>query len=116
MPFRSLEELERLRLKTETLIERQKYLEEQRRLKLEEEAKKNEALMALLKDSSAIDKLLKDLSYVKSEHLKAEHIHRKLQEKLSGVEEDEMDTDEIILQRIGMDTQTTTDDLLRLRY
>ena len=53
---------------------------------------------------------------MKSEHLKAEHIHRKLQEKLSGVEEDEMDTDEIILQRIGMDTQTTTDDLLRLRY
>ena len=75
----------------------------------------NEALMALLKDSSAIDKLLQDLSYVKSEHLKAEHIHRRLQEKLSGQEEDEMDTDEIILQRIGMDTQTTTDDLLRLR-
>ena len=85
-------------------------------MKLEEEAKKNEALMGLLKDSSAIDKLLNDLSHVKSEHLKAEHIHRRLQEKLNGLEEDEMDTDEIILQRIGMDTQTTTDDLLRLRY
>ena len=84
-------------------------------MKMEEEAKKNEALMALLKDSTAIDKLLKDLSYVKSEHLKAEHIHRKLQEKVTALDEDEMDTDEIILQRIGMDTQTTTDDLLRLR-
>ena len=102
-------------MKTETLIERQKDLEEQRRLKLEEEAKKNEALTALLKDSTAIDKLLKDLSFVKAEHLKAEHIHRKLQEKMTAMDEDEMDTDEIILQRIGMDTQTTTEDLLRLR-
>merc|ERR1711902_47355 len=71
--------------------------------------------MVLLKDASQIDKMLKDLSHVKSEHMKAEHFHRKIQEKGGNVDEDEMDTDEIVLQRIGVDTQTVTDDLLRIR-
>merc|ERR1711874_809057 len=48
---RALDELERLRLKTEMLIERQRAIDEARRLKMEEEAKRNEALMLLLKDS-----------------------------------------------------------------
>ena len=112
---RSLEELERLANKTEALIERQRKILEERRRKMEEEAKKNSALMVLLKDASQIDKMLKDLSHVKSEHMKAEHIHRKIQEKVLNLDEDEMDTDEIVLQRIGVDTQTVTDDLLRIR-
>ena len=82
---------------------------------MEEEAMKNSALMVLLKDASQIDKMLKDLSHVKSEHMKAEHIHRKIQEKVLNLDEDEMDTDEIVLQRIGVDTQSVTDDLLRIR-
>jgi len=65
--LRALEELERLRVKTETLIERQKSIDEQRRLKMEEEAKKNEALMLLLKDSELLEKLLRDLTEVKTE-------------------------------------------------
>ena len=112
---RALEELERLQIKTEALIERQKQIAEERRRKLEEELKKNSALMVLLKDSANIDKMLKDLSHVKSEHMKAEHFHRKIQEKGGNVDEDEMDTDEIVLERIGVDTQTVTDDLLRIR-
>ena len=40
---------------------------------------------------------------------------KKSHKKVTALDEDEMDTDEIILQRIGMDTQTTTEDLLRLR-
>lgn len=112
---KSLEELERLGNKTDALIARQRKILEERRRKMEEEAKKNSALMVLLKDASQIDKMLKDLSHVKSEHMKAEHIHRKIQEKVLNLDEDEMDTDEIVLQRIGVDTQTVTDDLLRIR-
>ena len=112
---KALEELDRLKIKSETLIERQRQLAEERRRKLEEELKKNSALMVLLKDSANIDKMLKDLSYVKSEHMKAEHFHRKIQEKGGNIDEDEMDTDEIVLQRIGVDTQSVTDDVLRTR-
>ena len=113
--LRSLEELDRLKIKTEALIDRQKAILEARRKKMEEEAMKNSALMLLLKDASKIDKLMKSLSHVKAQHLKAEHIHRKIQESGTNIDEDEMDTDEIVLQRIGVDTQTNTEDLLRIR-
>merc|ERR1711915_771851 len=114
--LKGLEELGRLRIKTEELIERQRAIDEQRRLKLEEEAKKNEALLLLLKDSEHLDQLLKDLSEVKSDHIKAESLHRKIQILSKQFEDsDEMDTDEIILQRIGVDTQSATDNILRIR-
>ena len=112
---RALEELERLSGKTEALIDRQKKILEERRRRMEEEAQKNASLMALLKDATTIDKMLKDLAHVRSEHMKAQHIHRKIQEKVQNLDEDEMDTDEIVLERIGVDTQTVTDDLLRIR-
>ena len=79
---RALDELERLRLKTESLIEKQRLIDEQRRLKMEEEAKRNEALMLLLKDSEVLDKLLRDLTEVKTKHMKAENMHRKIQKVL----------------------------------
>jgi len=112
---RALDELERLRLKTETLIEKQRFIDEQRRLKMEEEAKRNEASMLLLKDSELLDKLLRNLTEVKTKHMKAENMHRKIQELSRQFEDDEMDTDEIILERIGVDTQAATDDILRIR-
>ena len=52
---------------------------------------------------------------VASRHEEGAALLAQLQEKVTALDEDEIDTDEIILQRIGMDTQTTTDDLLRLR-
>jgi len=44
---------------------------------MEEEAKKNEALMLLLKDSELLEKLLRDLTEVKTEQMKAENMNRK---------------------------------------
>jgi len=69
---------------------------------MEEEAKRNEALMLLLKDSELLDKLLRELTEVKTKHMKAENMHRKIQELSRQFEDDEMDTDEIILERIGV--------------
>jgi len=113
--LRALDELERLENKTDSLIERQRALAEQRRKKMEEEALKNSALLLLLKDSSKIDQMLKELAIVKSKHLEAEQLQRKIHDKIQNVDEDEMDTDEIVLQRIGVDTESVTEDLLRVR-
>ena len=82
---------------------------------MEEEALKNSALLLLLKDSSKIDQMLKELAIVKSKHLEAEQLQRKIHDKIQNVDEDEMDTDEIVLQRIGVDTESVTEDLLRVR-
>ena len=113
--LKAVEELKRLDLKTDMVIARQKDLEEARRLKMLDAMGKNEALKALMKDSELLDKLLEELSEVKKEHVKSENLHRKINQLDPNNEEDEIDTDELILQRIGEETQTATNDILKTR-
>jgi hypothetical protein len=114
---RALEEVERLAAKTEQLIERQQLRDEQRRRRMEEESAKNQALQLLIKDLNSLDELLKDLTDVRRQFTKAEGIHRQMRALNSGNEDDndEVDTDEMILERICVDTQAATDDILKTR-
>ena len=57
---RALEEIERLTAKTEQLIERQQLRDDQRRRRMEEEGRKNQALQLLMRDLDSLDSLLKD--------------------------------------------------------
>ena len=113
--LKALEEVKRLDLKTETLIKRQKDLEEARRQKMLEAMEKNGALKELMKDADMLDNLLKELSEVKQEQLRAENLERKMRQMEPNVDEDEIDTDELILQRIGVDTEAATENMLKTR-
>ena len=64
---RALEEIERLTAKTEQLIERQQLRDDQRRRRMEEEGRKNQALQLLMRDLDSLDSLLKDLHQVVGE-------------------------------------------------
>jgi hypothetical protein len=113
---RALEEVERLAAKTEQLIERQQLRDEQRRRRMEEESAKNVALQLLMKDLNALDELLKDLTDVRRQFTKAEGIHRQMRAlNCNDEDNDEVDTDEMILERICVDTQAATDDILKTR-
>ena len=113
---RALDEINRLNNKTDNLIDRQKQIDEQRRLKMLEEAKKNEALNLLIKDLESLDLLLKDLTEVRKEYMQAEGLFRKIQKmKPDDDQEDEMDTDEMTLDSIRVDTQSATDGILKTR-
>ena len=113
--LKALEEVKRLDLKTDTLIKRQKDLEEARRQKMLEAMEKNGALKELMKDADMLDNLLKELSEVKQEQLRAENLERKMRQMEPNVDEDEIDTDELILQRIGVDTEAATENMLKTR-
>ena len=113
---RALEEILRLSDKTEKLIKRQQDIDEQRRLKLQAEAEKNEALRLLIQDLDLLDNLLKDLTVVRKQYVKAEGIHRNIQKIINEKEDqDEIDTDEIVLDTIRVDTQSATDNILKIR-
>ena len=114
--LKAMEEVKRLDLKTDTLITRQKDLEEARRQKMLEAMEKNGALKELMKDADLLDNLLKELSEVKQDQLRAENLERKMRQMdPNSDEEDEIDTDELILQRIGVDTEAATEDILKTR-
>ena len=113
--LKALEEVKRLDLKTDTLIKRQKDLEEARRQKMLEAMEKNGALKELMKDADMLDNLLRELSEVKQEQLRAENLERKMRQMDANVDEDEIDTDELILQRIGVDTEAATENMLKTR-
>ena len=113
--MKAVEEIKRLDLKTNGLIERQKSLDEARRLKMQEAMGKNEALKALMKDSEVLDKLLQELSEVKKQHVTSENLQRKIHKMDPSDDEDEIDTDELILQRIGEETQAASNDILKTR-
>jgi hypothetical protein len=125
---RALEEVERLAAKTELLIGRQQQREEQRRQQLAEEARKNQALQLLISNMESLDCLLRELTEVRRQCAQAEGIHRQMRvldivknggqhkdDNDDNNEEDEADTDEIILERIRVDTQSATDDILKTR-
>ena len=115
--MKALEEVKRLELKTDTLIRRQRDLEEARRLKMLEAMEKNGALKELMADADLLDSLLKELSEVKQEQLRAENLERRMRQMdpTNSDEEDEIDTDELILQQIGVDTEAATEDMLKTR-
>ena len=113
--LKAMEEVKRLDLKTDTLITRQRDLEEARRQKMLEAMEKNGALKELMKDADLLDNLLKELSEVKQDQLRAENLERKMRQMDPNSDEDEIDTDELILQRIGVDTEAATEDMLKTR-
>ena len=112
---RALDEILRLSDKTEKLIKRQQDIDEQRRLKLQAEAEKNEALRLLIQDLDLLDNLLKDLTVVRKQYVKAEGIHRNIQKIIEKDDIDEIDTDELVLDGIRVDTQSATDKILKIR-
>ena len=113
--LRAMDEIARLFDKTERLIKRQKAIDEQRRLKLLEEAQKNEALQYIVKDLELLDKLMKDLTDVRKQYVKAEGLHRNIQKILQKDDKDEIDSDEMTLESIRVGTQSATDDILKTR-
>ena len=112
---KALDEITRLNIKTDNLINRQKKIDEQRRLKMLEEAMKNEALNLLIKDLEILDLLLKDLTEVRKDYMQAEGLFRKIQKLLPEHEQDEIDSDEMTLDSIRVDTQSATDTILKTR-
>ena len=119
---RALEEIERLTAKTEQLIERQQLRDDQRRRRMEEEGRKNQALQLLMRDLDSLDSLLKDLTEVRKQFTRAQGIHRQMRalnvvnnNDEANDDDDEVDTDEMILERICVDTQSATDDILKTR-
>ena len=113
--LRALDEITRLTDKTNKLIKRQQEIDELRRLKLQEQAEKNGALQLIIKDMEMLDKILRDLTEVRKQYIQAEGVHRNIQKFISKDETDEMDTDDMILESIRVDTQTATDDILKTR-
>lgn len=111
---KSLEEIKRLQVKTEELINREIKEVEKRKKKMHEAAAKGGIMADLIKDGNMLDSWLKDTSFLKTCHHESDKLNKKIQSITQENEEsDEMDANEIILERMRLETDALTELIIK---